>query len=77
MVELLLNGAILLAIIAAAWKLSAQLTKLSERLSTVEQDNYTLSHACEVAFRQKLADPSAVVIDPRTMKPIELGDGTT
>ncbi|MEL6739222.1 MAG: hypothetical protein AAFP26_01050 [Planctomycetota bacterium] len=47
-------------------------TRINSRLDRIEDlsaDRYSLSRSSEVRLREQLANPEAVVIDPRSMEP--------
>ena len=46
------------------------LEDIEQRIEQGVIDRYTLTRAAEVRLRQQLANPGAVVIDPRTMEPL-------
>tara|TARA_R110002096_G_scaffold173781_2_gene348185 strand:+ start:389960 stop:390235 length:276 start_codon:yes stop_codon:yes gene_type:complete len=61
----------------AVWKMGRMVMAFENRIVNIErdqQDNYTMTAACEHALRTAINNPSMTVMDPRNpSKPIQVG----
>ncbi|MEM9372412.1 MAG: hypothetical protein AAGA55_02110 [Planctomycetota bacterium] len=62
---LTLSFTIVASVVSSTWFITRHISNYEQRLSTVEQDAYTLTAASEKALRTAIENPQLRVPDPR------------